>query len=254
VGPRFERVALLPQDAESYVDSEPLPGEPTVYRVRALFSDGTSEYSNHVHLTAPAKEQVLESQSFETPPPALRDDFHLQATPDVDVGVIADPSNPRNHVLRVRVRKAAGPQELWSRVRWGASPQLFRALNESLGKPRGSRPDIYRVQMQLRLLQAQLGPGSEVSMQVDSGYNLFSTDGRRQSLMDLVAGQQDRAKSQFVNVSFNFAALPNGAGAEGLRQYQREIPTELAVVIPIMLRSDGDVLEFLVDDLSVARL
>ena len=254
VGSRFERVALLAPNAESYVDSEPLAGEPSVYRVRALFSDGASDYSNHVHLTAPAKERVLELQSFETAPPGLRDDFHLQGTPGVEMGLVADPANPRNHVLRVFAHRPAGPQALELRVRWGASPQLFRALNESLGKPRRSRPDIYRVQLQLRLLQAQLGASSEVSLQVDPGYNLFSTDGRRQSLVSLVNGQEDRAKRQLVKVSFNFAALPNGAGAAGLQQYRSVAPTELAVAFLIALRGEGDVIEYLVDDLSVTRL
>ncbi|MEJ1964417.1 MAG: hypothetical protein WDO56_23885 [Gammaproteobacteria bacterium] len=254
VGARFERIALLPPSSEAYSDTAPLSGEPTVYRVRALFSDGASDYSNHVHLTAPAKPAVLESQNFETPPPGLRDDFHLQPGPDIDVGVVADPANPDNHVLRVRARKPAGQPEFGARVRWGASPQLFRALNASLGKLRGSTPDMYRVQLQLRLPQAQLSAGSDILLQVDPGYDLFSTEGRRQSLVALVSGQQDRVKGQLVKVSFNFAALPNGAGEAGLQQNWSFPPTGIAVAFMIRLRGEGDNVEFLVDDFSVARL
>jgi hypothetical protein len=254
VGPRFERIATLPSDAASFVDSEPLNGEPTVYRVRALFSNAASDYSNHVHLTRPANGVVLESQGFETPPPDLRDDFHLQPTPDAEVGVIADPANPANGVLHVRVRKPAGAPEFRARVRWKASAQLFRALNASVGRARGSTPDMYRVQLKLRLLQAQLSQTSSVSVQVDPGYNLFSSSGRRQDLTSLVAPQADRAKTQFVKVSFNFAALPNGAGAGGLQQYRSESAGELAIAFPIDLRGEGDAVEFLIDDLSVARL
>lgn len=249
VGPRFERLTLLAPNADSYVDAQPLAGEPTVYRVRAVYSDGASEYSNHVHLTAPSNERVLESQRFEAPPPALRDDFHLQGMPDVEVGIVADPVTPSNHVLRVRARKGSGPRAVESRVRWAASPALFRALNESLGKPRGSTPDIYRVQLRLRVLQAQLGASSDASLQIDPGYDLFSTEGRRHRLTDLAG-----AKTEWVNASFNVAAIPNGAGSGGLQQYESTAPTDIAVVFPIALRSDGDVIEFLVDDFSVSRL
>lgn len=249
VGPRFERLAVLAPICESYVDAHPLAGEPTVYRVRALYSDGASEYSNHVRWTAPSNERVLETQSFETTPPGLRDDFHLQGTPDVEVGIVSDPATPSNHVLRVRAQRENGPQAVESRVRWTASPALFRALNASLGKPRGSTPDIYRVQLRLRVLQAQLAAGSEASLQIDPGYDLFSTEGRRHSLTSLA-----RAKSEWVDASFNVAAIPNGAGSAGLQQYESTAPTDIAVVFPIALRSVGDVVEFLVDDFSVSRL
>ena len=254
VGSRFERVAVLSADAETWLDTAPLPGEPTIYRVRTLFSDGASDYSNHVHLTAPAKEVVLESQRFEALPPALRDDFHRQPTPDVEVGVVTDPGNAQNRVLRVRVQKRPKSEELRARVRWTASGQLFRALNESLGKPRGSRPDIYRVQLRLRVLKAQLDASSEASVQVDAGYDAVTFDGRRQSLLDLVADQTDRARRELVDVSFNFTAMANGGGSGGLQQYRAVAPTELSVVFPITLRAEGDVVEFLVDDFSVARL
>ena len=245
VGSRFERIATLAGNAVSFVDSQPLHGEPTVYRVRGLFGDGTSDYSNHVHFTAPAHEVVLESQSFETAPGDLRDEFHPSPSPDVDVSVIADPANPRNRVLHVRARRPAGATDFRARVRWPASTQLFNALNESVGRPRGSRPDIYRVKLALRFLQAKVSAGSEVALQVDPGYNLFSTPGRRHSLLPAGDSQQ---------VSFTFAALPNGGGARGLQQYRAEPPSWLAVAFPIDLRGDGDVVEFLVDDLSISRL
>ncbi len=254
VGPRFERIALLPPGAETFEDTEPLAGEPTVYRLRARFDGGDSDYSNHVHLTARAHGVVLESQDFETSPPDLRDDFHILATPDVSVGLITDPATPQNHVLRVFARKPPGTRLIEARLRWTASAQLFRALNASVGRPRGSRPDIYRVQFKLRLLQAQLGRDSSVVVLATPGQDLFSTSGRRQSLLGLVTDRRDRAGSQLVPVSFNFAALPNGAGAEGLRQYLSSTPSEIAIAFPISLQADGDTVEFLVDDFSVMRL
>jgi hypothetical protein len=248
VGPRFESIALLAGDAQAFVDAQPLPGERTVYRVRARFADGVSDYSNHVHMTARARPAVLESQNFETPPPELRDDYHMQPTPDVQVGIVSDPANPANHVLRVFARRSADARESNARVRWTASRRLFEALDASLARPRGSRPDLYRVELRLRFLQAHLGRDSEVSMQVDAGADLFSTSGRRQSLTELAAGRTAR-------VSFTFAALPNGAGpGEGLRQYRSVAPESVAVAFPISLRAAGDVVEFLVDDVSIARL
>ncbi|MEJ0036283.1 MAG: hypothetical protein WDO68_09380 [Gammaproteobacteria bacterium] len=246
VGDRFERIALLEGNASAFVDQEPLNGEPTVYRVRSVFSDGTSDYSNHAHFTAPANEFVLESQDFETTPRDLRDEFHPAPTPDFETGLIADPANPRNHVLRIRAQRPAGTKgESRARARWMASPRLFKALNESMGRARGSHPDLYRMRFSLRVLQAHVGAGSDVSLQVDPGYDLFSTPGRRHQLP--LAGESQ-------HVSFTFAALPNGAGAGGLQQYRSLPPTWAAVAFPIDLRGDGDVVEFLVDDLSVSRL
>lgn len=254
-GPRFERIATLPANATSFLDSEPLHGEPTVYRVRALFDGGASDYSNHVHLTAPAKALVLESQTFEKPPPDLRDVFRPRPTPDVQVDVIADPADPGNRVLHVLARRSVGVSgaEFGVLPRWKASPQLFEALNASLGRPRGSRPDIYRVQFRLRVLQAHLSTGSEVSVQVDLA-NIFSTPGRRENLIALAGAKPDSQQSAFEKVSFDFAALPNGSGTRGLQQYRAVAPTEVGVAFPLDLTGDGDVVEFLVDDLTVSRL
>ena len=240
VGERFERLATLPANTTSFVDTGALAGEATVYRVRALFAEGASDYSNHLHVTAPAKSVVLESQSFETPPPQLRDDFHIQGSPDVRIEVVPDPDNARNKVLHVLARKPPGSQSLQAQVRWTASRALFDALNASVARPRGSRPDFYRVQLRLRVLQAHLAPGSSAGLEVDPGYHLFSAAGRLQSLPALVASQ-----------AFDFAAIPNG---NGLQQYRAFAPEAATVVFPISLQADNDVVEFLVDDVSVARL
>jgi hypothetical protein len=254
IGPRFERIAMLPPNATSFLDSEPLHGEPTVYRVRTLVNGGASDYSNHVHLTAPAKALVLESQTFEKPPPDLRDQFRPRPTPDVEVGMIADPANPGNRVMHVLVRRPAGVSgEFRVLPRWKASPQLFEALNASLGRARGSRPDIYRVQFKLRFLQAHVRTDSEVSVQVESA-NIFSTPGRRENLIALAGAKPDGRQSALQDVSFDFAALPNGSGVRGLQQYRAVAPTEVGVAFPLDLRGDGDIVEFLVDDLTISRL
>jgi len=249
VGPRFERIALLPAGATSFVDADPLPGEPTSYRVRSRLSNGASDYSNHVSLTAGARKVLLESQGFEVQPPEFRHDAGVEAR------VIADPAAPGNRILHVLARKPPGPQPLRASVRWKASPELYRALNASVGRPRGSRPDIYRVEMRLRLLQSRLGPDSDVSIKVDPGYDLFSSAGRRQSLPRLAPEQRDGVATQLVRVSFNFAALANGAGPDkGLQQYRSTLPGALLVAFPFTLQADGDVIEFLIDDLSISRL
>jgi outer membrane protein assembly factor BamB len=255
IGPRFERLAALPPNATSFLDREPLNGEPTVYRVRALVDGGASDYSNHVHVTAPAKALVLESQTFEKPPPDLRDVFRQQPTPDVQVGTIADPADPANRVMRVMARRPAGASGTEFRVfaRWKASPELFEALNASLGRARGSRPDIYRVQFKVRFLQAHVSNDSEVSVQVDSA-SIFATPGRQENLIALAGAKPDHRQSAFESVSFDFAALPNGDGARGLQQYRAAKPTEVGVAFPLDLRGDGDAVEFLVDDLTISRL
>ncbi len=240
VGPRFEQLATLPADATSFVDSTALAGEPTVYRVRALFAAGSSDYSNHVHVTALANSVVLESQSFETPPPGLRDDFHLQGSPDVRVEIIPDPDDAGNKVLHVLARKPLGQGPLQAQIRWTASRELFDALNTSVARPRDSRPDFYRIRLRLRVAQAHLAPGSSAGLEVDPGYHIFSATGRLRSLPALAASQ-----------GFDFAAIPNGTG---LQQFRAFAPTSAAVVFPISLQSDGDVIEFFIDDLSVARL
>jgi hypothetical protein len=250
IGSRFERIATLPGDATSFVDQQPLNGEPTAYRVRALFNDGASDYSNHVHVTAPANPVVLESQPFDQPPRDWRDEFRPQKTPEVDADVIPDPANPANRVLHVRARRPAGVKEFLARPRWIASQQLFDALNTSVSRPRGSRPDLYRVQFKLRLLQAQVSPGSEVSVQVDPEYNLFATPGRRQDFIALAQAKNATAGAP-VAIAFDFAAFPNGAG---LQNYRAEVPRTALVVFPIDLRGDGDSVEFLIDDLTVSRL
>lgn len=254
VGPRFERIATLAGKAHSFVDDEPLHGEPTVYRVRALFDHGASDYSNHVHVTAPAKAFVLESQSFDKPPPALRDAFRPRSTPDVDVSVIPDPANPGNRVMRVRARRPAGAKEFRASPQWSGSTQLFNALNASVGRVRGSHPDLYRVQFRLRFLQARISPGSKVSVQVDPGYDLFSTPGRRQDLMALAHTRADGKEAALEEVSFDFAAFPNGDGARGLQQFRALAPAAVVVRFPIELAGDGDVVEFLIDDVSISRL
>jgi len=253
VGPRFEPIATVAGNLTSFVDDAPLPGEQTVYRVRASFGDRASAYSNHVRLTAPAKSVALESQAFDKPPTDLRDEFRQPAA-DVDVEVIADPSNPGNRVLHIRARRPSGSAQFRVRPRWTASQRLFDALNASVGRARGSRPDIYRMQFEVRFLQARVSPGSEVSMQVDPGFDLFSTPGRRQDLIALAGAHADGAQSSFKRVSFDFAALPNGDGARGLQQYRALAPTILNVAFPIDLRGEGDVVEFLLDNLTISRL
>ena len=253
IGPRFEPIATVAGNLTSFVDDAPLPGEQTVYRVRASFGDRASAYSNHVRLTAPAKSVALESQAFDKPPTDLRDEFRQPAA-DVDVDVIADPSNPGNRVLHIRARRPSGSAQFRVRPRWTASQRLFDALNASVGRARGSRPDIYRMQFEVRFLQARVSPGSEVSMQVDPGFDLFSTPGRRQDLVALAGAHADGAQSSFKRVSFDFAALPNGDGARGLQQYRALAPTILNVAFPIDLRGEGDVVEFLLDNLTISRL
>ena len=253
IGSRFERIATLPGNAASFVDAQPLYGASTVYRVRASFEGGASDYSNHVHVTAPARAVVLESQTFDKPPPGLGDALR-QTAPDVEVGVIADPTAPGNRVLRVRAHRPSGAKEFHVLALWNASRQLFDALNASVGRERGSRPDLYRVQFKLRFLQDHMSSGSSVSVQVDPGNNMFSTPGRRQSLLALSGLNADRGQSALQQVSFDFAALPNGGGARGLQQYRAFPPEALAVAFPINLAADGDVVEFLIDDLIVSRL
>jgi hypothetical protein len=254
VGPRFERIATLPGSATSFVDNDPLYGEPTVYRVRALLDGSASDYSNHVHLTAAATAVVLESQSFEKAPPGMGDAYRRQNSPDVDIDVIADPGSPGNRVMHIRARRPSGAKEFGVRPRWTASPQLFAALNASVGRPRGDRADIYRVQFDLRLLQAHLTTGSTVSVQVDPGQNLFATSGRQQDLMALAGLNARVGRGALERVSFDFAVLPNGAGVRGLQQYRAVAPKTADVVFPIDLSSDGDVIEFLIDNLSISRL
>jgi hypothetical protein len=249
IGSRFERIALLPGTAASFVDDQPLNGMPTVYRVRALFDGGASDYSNHVHQTAPASAVALESQDFEKPPRDLGDEFR-----NAEVAVVADPANPGNRVMHVHAHRPAGVKEFRALARWTASPRLFDALNASVGRERGTRPDIYRMQLKVRFLQARVSAGSEVSLQVDPGTNLFATPGRRQNLIALADAKAGRPQGAFANVSFDFAALPNGAGAHGLQQYRATPPTSVAVTLPIDLRGDGDDVEFLIDDLTISRL
>ena len=254
VGSRFEPIATLAGSATSFVDDEPLHGEPTVYRVRALFNSGASDYSNHIHVTAPATAIVLESQNFEKSPPDLRDEFRPQATPDVQVGVITDPANPANHVMRVRARRPPGLPEFRVRPRWVAASQLFAALNTSIGRARGTHPGIYRVQFDVRLLQSRVSAGSTVSVQVDPGQNLFATPGRRADLIALAASKPAGQQNTLGKVSFDFAVLPNGGGERGLQQYRALAPVTADVVFPIDLRGDDDLVEFLIDNLSISRL
>jgi hypothetical protein len=222
--------------------------------VRTLSRWGASDYSNHVHLTAPATAVVLESQSFDKTPPNLGDEFRPRQTPDVDVEVIADPADTGNHVMHVRAHRPPGQKEFRARPRWTGSPQLFAALNASVGRARGTHPDVYRVQFELRLLQAPVSAGSTVSVQVDPGQNLFATPGRRQDLMSLVAAKAGDRRGALEKVSFDFAVLPNGGGTRGLQQYRAVAPAAVDVVFPIELRGDDDVVEFLVDNLSISRL
>lgn len=252
VGPRFEPIAQLPANATTFVDAGPLPGQASVYRVRARFADGNSDYSNHVRFTAPARPVVLESQSFEAPPPGLRLESPGAAPASAEMAVIADPADARNHALRVFVRKPAGAATFNARVVWTASGALYKALNASVGRARGSPPEMYRVEARVRVLKANLGPASEVALMADPGYDLFSTPGRRQNLLKLLP---EPRTPQFVRVSFDFAAMPNGAGVDrGLQQYRSTLPSSLAMSLPISLQADGDVLELLLDDVSVSRL
>jgi DNA-binding beta-propeller fold protein YncE len=247
VGPRFEPIAQLPASATAFVDANPLPGEAAIYRVRARFAEGASDYSNHVRFTAPAKPVVLESQSFESPPPGLRSE-----TAGVEAAVIVDPADARNHALWVLARKPLGAAPFNARVVWTVSGALYKALNASVGRPRGSPPDIYRVELRLRLVQSNLSPNSDVALMADPGYDLFSTPGRRQSLLKLLP---EKGASQLARVSFDFAAIPNGAGTDrGLQQYRSTLPSSVVMALPISLQTDGDVLEFLVDDVTVSRM
>jgi hypothetical protein len=253
VGPRFEAIARVAVGTRHYLDREPLAGEPTTYRVRALYPGGASRYSNHVHFTARARRLVLEAQDFESPPPEMRTDFPTGHVSRAAFDIVADPARPGHHVLHIRAEagdELAGAQ---TRHRWDGSRGLFAALERSVGRARGSRPDLYEVSFRLRPLATDLRDG-EVAVQVDPGYDLFSSSGRREDLSRESAWRQEPGRASFHDVTFRFAAIPNGLAQDALGQFRGLAPHRVVIVFPVTLRSRGAKVEFLVSDVKVARL
>lgn len=253
-GRRFEPIAQLPPTAGSFIDRHPLYGVRATYRVRARYSAGASDYSNHVDVLPRASEVVLEREDFRTEPSELRDDFHIAGPPNGSViAIVSASGGSAERSLRLAARRRVGDPELQMRPRWTAAPALFSSLVHSLARPLGGTPDVYRVDLRWRQQAVRLGAGDEVGLEIDVGTRALSTSSQRVRLSPRGPLGVPRTSTEANHFSYEFAAFPTGLQENpfGLFTAHRVTPGELSVAFPITLRSSGAEFDLLIDEFRV---
>jgi hypothetical protein len=253
-GRRFEAIARLPPNATSYLDTLPLPGEPTEYRVRLIWRLAASTYSNHVAFTSRGGLEVIDAGRFETGPRGLRDDFHLGSVEGRSVEMVRDRGVP-TRVLHIRERPTPGVLGDRARVRYTASPALYRSLERSLARPRGTAADLYRIDVRWRPVFVRLGRESEAIVSVDPGFPLFATSGRRSELNWIAPAAEWSERSEYTSTRATFVAFPNGLERDALANFGPTpvAPEALSIVLSLRLSAPTDVVDAMVEGITVAK-